>query len=72
MHECGALKSLPRRLLGHLRCRQPAELLIDERQQFFRGPGVALLGPVENAGDVAHGAEHSLESGCRETANALA
>jgi hypothetical protein len=32
-----------------------AEFLVDDRQQFVGGLGVALLDGVQNAGDVTHG-----------------
>jgi len=41
-------------LVGHLQRRELAQLLIDQRQQFIGGMGVALLDAIEDAGHIAH------------------
>jgi hypothetical protein len=52
MHERRGLKRLPGRLSGHVRRRQPAQFIINQRQQFVGGtaPGIQRL---QNAGDVS-------------------
>ena len=42
--------------VGHLVRGEFAQLLIDERQQFLRGFGIAVLDGFEESRDVAHGA----------------
>ena len=49
------LERLPWLLPGHLRGRQPAQLVVDQRQQLLGGLRVALLDRREDAGDVVHG-----------------
>ena len=34
--------------------RQPAQLVVDQRQQLLGGVGVALLDRAQNAGDLVH------------------
>jgi hypothetical protein len=48
------LQRITRGFVRHPGGRQLAQLLIDQRQQFIGGPGVALVDGVEDAGDVAH------------------
>ena len=50
----GGLQGIASRLLGHPRGRQSPKFLIDQRQQFLGGFGVALLDALENLGDIAH------------------
>ena len=52
----GGLQGVPGRLLSHLDRRQFAQLLIDQRQQFCRGLGVALTDRLQKMSHVAHGA----------------
>ena len=41
---------------GHFGCGQPAQFLIDQRQDLGSGLGIAVMNGVEETGDVAHGA----------------
>ena len=61
MDKRGGLERLACRLLRHLGRREPAEFVINERQKFLGGLGVALLDAVENASNLAHGRKFSLE-----------
>src|ERR1043166_493419 len=54
MHQRGGLKGLAGLLLGHLVGGQPAQLTINQRQQFTSRLGIALLNRFENAGHLAH------------------
>jgi len=56
MNQGGGLQGLPGSLTGHPGSGEFAKLLVNEREQFIRGLGVALLDGLEDAGDVAHGA----------------
>jgi len=40
---------------GHLVGGQAAQFIVNQRQQFLRAPGIALLDVIEDASDVAHG-----------------
>ena len=50
---CG-LERLPGLLLGHLLGRQPAQFLIDQRQELLGRVGIALLDGGEDSGDLVH------------------
>ena len=50
---CG-LQRVARRLIRHLGGCEPAQLLIDQRQQFIGGLGVAALDSLNYPGDIAH------------------
>src|SRR4051812_27446774 len=54
MHERSRLQRVTGRFRHHFARRELAQLLIDERQQFFRRAWVALFYPLQNDGDVAH------------------
>src|SRR5437868_3337969 len=54
MHQCGGLQSLTRRLIRQLVRRQLAQLVVDQRQQFLGGFGIAVMGSPEYARQVAH------------------
>src|SRR6266567_3934264 len=54
MHQRCGLQRLARRLVSHLVRRQLAQLVIDQRQQFLGGLGIAGLGSLEYASRVAH------------------
>ncbi len=54
------VERLPRRLPGQLVRRQPAQLLVDEREQLLGGLWVALLDRREDPGDFGHGGRSSL------------
>ena len=58
MDKRGGLKSVTGGGVRHLLGGQPAQFLIDQRQQFLRSFGVALLNPVEDAGQVVHAGQH--------------
>ena len=49
---CG-LQSLIRRFVGHPVSAELAQFLIDQRQQFIGGTGIAVFDGVENVGDAA-------------------
>ena len=51
------VERLARFLVGQLVGRQPAQLVVNQRQELFGRLGVALLDRRQNAGDVAHGEE---------------
>jgi len=50
----GGVERLPRLLAGQLRRGQPAQLVVDQRQQLLRGVRVALLDSGKDPGDLAH------------------
>jgi hypothetical protein len=52
VNERGGLKRLTRRFQRHLGRRQSAQLIIDHRQEFLCGFGVALRQGFENVRDV--------------------
>lgn len=54
VNECGRLESLTRRFPRHLGRGECAQFLVNQRQQFLSGFGIALLNAVEDAGEVAH------------------
>ena len=54
MNERGGLKRVAGGFVRHLVRGQAAEFLINQRQQFVGGPGIALLDGGENARDFAH------------------
>src|SRR5437868_9393253 len=54
MDQCSRLKRLARRFAGHLGRRQPAQLLVHEREQLLGGLGVAPASGFEENGDFAH------------------
>ena len=43
--------------------RQSSKFLIDQRQQFLGGFGIALLGALEDLGDIAHATQSSAVVG---------
>lgn len=55
MHEHRRVQRLARFLPSHLRRRQSAQLIIDQRQQLLCRVRVALLDRNQHASDVAHG-----------------
>jgi hypothetical protein len=54
MNQRRGLEGLARGLLGHPGRGQTAQLLVNQRQEFFSGLGVALLGRVKNEREVTH------------------
>ena len=54
MHQGRRLQRLARPLPGQLLRGQPAQLIVDQRQQLRGGPRVARLGRRQDAGHVAH------------------
>ena len=50
----GTFNSAPRRYLG----RQPAQLVVDQRQELLGGVRIALLDGGQDAGDFVHGQHH--------------
>jgi hypothetical protein len=54
MHQGRGLQGIARRLVGHLGRRQPAQLLVNQRQQFRGCFRVALLGGLKNVGNWAN------------------
>ena len=63
MHQCGRLERLAGSFLGHFGGGQLPQLLVDQWQEFFRGPGIPGLHRVQDAGDVAHSAAPVLGQG---------
>src|SRR5262249_12105531 len=57
VHQRGGLQGLSRLLLGQLRRRELAQLVVDQRQELLRGGRVALLDGRQDAGDFAHAAD---------------
>ena len=55
MYQGRRLERLPRPFLRQLPRRQPAQLLVDQRQQLLGGARVAPLDGGQGGGDVAHG-----------------
>ena len=55
MHERGGLEGLARRFIGHADRGQLAQFLENQRQQFVRGSGVALLDGLQHLGDLVQG-----------------
>ena len=56
MNQGGGLQRLARRVQRHFVCRQLAQFLVNERQQFGGGFGIALLNAVKDASYVTHAA----------------
>src|SRR5437867_6696176 len=54
MNERSRLKGLVRTLLRHLLRGEFAQFIVHERQQFIGGLGIALLGALKNARELAH------------------
>src|SRR5262245_61845510 len=61
-----SFQCLPRLLLAKLLRRQFPQLVIDERQEFFGGVGVALLDGAKYLRDIAHEAENTLAERCKQ------
>jgi hypothetical protein len=57
--ERGGLEGLAGSLLGHPRGGELAQLVVDEREQFLRGAGVALVDGVQDPRDVGHDGKHT-------------
>ena len=53
------LEGLPRLLVRQVCGGELAEFVVDEREQFGRGPGVARLDGIQELSDVGHGAQHT-------------
>ncbi len=54
MHEGGGLQGMARGFVRHLGSGQLAQLLIDQRQQFVGGLGIAVLDSLKNVSNVAN------------------
>ena len=48
------IERLPRFLARHLRRRDAAQLVVDQRQQLRRGVGIAGFDSVQDLGDIGH------------------
>ena len=57
MNQRGGLQRLARLLLGHLRGRQLAQFLINQREQLISSLAIARINGMEQLGDVGHGAK---------------
>src|SRR5262245_32101602 len=55
VNERGGLERLPRFLLGQLRGRQLPQLIVNQRQELFRGVWIATFDGAQDACDVVHG-----------------
>ena len=74
-HQRSWLESVTCLKAGHLRCSQPPQLLINQRQQFCRGLRIAFLSGIENQSEAFHrisGATSYPASGFNANLNALA
>jgi hypothetical protein len=58
VHELGRVQGLARSLPREPCLREPAQLVVDQREQLLRGGVVARLDRVQDAGDV--GTSHDL------------
>jgi hypothetical protein len=67
MHQRRGLERLPRLLLGEPLPRQPAQLVVDQRQQLIGGLGVALFDGGKDARDLAHAAQDNRRPAGRQT-----
>ena len=56
MNQGSRLECLPRFFVGQLLRGQPAQLLVDQRQELARGVRVESLDDVPHRGNLAHGA----------------
>jgi hypothetical protein len=54
VNQCRGLQSLARLLLIQLRCRQLAQLVVNQRQELLSGVRVALLDSGQYSGDLGH------------------
>ena len=54
VHQGGGLQRLPGGFAGQFVCRQLAQLMIDQRQEFLGSLGVALPNSLKHASDVTH------------------
>src|SRR5262249_36621026 len=54
VHQCGRLKSMARGLLRHLCSRKPAQLIVNQWEQFFGGLRIPVFNRIQHASDVAH------------------
>jgi hypothetical protein len=61
---------LARPVTSHLQSRQPAQLVVDQRQQLLRGGGIALLDGGQDLRDVRHDEERTWPGAILQGANA--
>lgn len=54
MNEGRRLQRLTRVFLGHLLCREPPQLLVDQRQKLLGRLQIALLNGAQNSRDIGH------------------
>ena len=59
MHKPRRIERLPRFFASHLRGRELAQFVVDEREQIRGGVTVAAVGGFEELGDVGHSAHQS-------------
>jgi hypothetical protein len=59
MHQRRRLKCLSRANVSHLGCREAAQLLVDQREQFVSSGGISIGHGFENLRDAAHGKDDS-------------
>lgn len=63
MHQSCRLESIARSFIGHFVRREPAEFLINEREQLIGSLGITMFDGVEDARDVAHAFQGSGPNG---------
>src|SRR5262249_41315679 len=61
----GGLEGLARLLLGQPLGREPAQFVVDQRQELRGGGRIALLDGRQDTGDVAHAVKHNRRRGGR-------
>ncbi len=61
VNQCRGLEGVPGSLASHLERGQFAQVLVNQRQQFIRRRAIALCQRFQNAGDVAHCADRSMD-----------
>jgi len=54
VYERGGLQCVPRSFICHPGRGEFTQFIVNKRQQFFRGLRIAMMGGLEDAGDVAH------------------
>ena len=66
MDQGGSLERLTGLLLGHLRSRQPSQLVVNQRQKLLGRLRIALLDGTEDSGDVGHACGFHIWAGAQD------
>ena len=64
VNQGGGLEGMTWSLPSHFVCGQFAQFLINQRKQFIRSGRIALPQGFENAGNVVHGEDDSMDFHC--------